>query len=135
MKIHRLYNYAQAHAKICHVLNGLQSPYYQAHEAYDQTHGSYGQAHALEPPVVACNQLNQKSLSSSIGLQPKPYMEWFMVWITLIKGNTVKHMAGTSGWFGVCLPIKTFVRHGLHRKLLEQNAGLMLQKQRMHFVF
>jgi hypothetical protein len=35
----------------------------------------------------------------------------------------------------VCLPIKTAAVHGLHRKSLEQNAELMLQKQRMHFVF
>ena len=62
-------------------------------------------------------------------------MVWFMVWINLTKGNIRKHMAETAGWFGVCLPIKTNAPRGLDRKSLEQNTGLMLQKQRMHFVF
>jgi hypothetical protein len=62
-------------------------------------------------------------------------MVWFMVWSILTKGNGRKHMAGTAGWFGMCLPIKTIAPHGLDRKTLEHNAGLMLQKQWMHFVF
>ena len=62
-------------------------------------------------------------------------MEWFMVWLTLPSDNAPKPLAGSFGWFGVCLPIKTAALHGLHRKSLEQNARVMLQKQRMHFVF
>jgi hypothetical protein len=62
-------------------------------------------------------------------------MEWFMVWITLTKGDAGKRMEEVFGWFGVCLPIKTVATHGPHRKLLEQNSRLMLQKQWMHFVF
>jgi len=63
------------------------------------------------------------------------YMEWFMVWINLTKGNTANHILGGFVWFCVCLPIKTAGLHGLHRKSLEQHAGLMLQTQKMHFVF
>jgi hypothetical protein len=62
-------------------------------------------------------------------------MEWFMVWITLTKHNAANHMATKSGWLGVCLPIKTLGLYGLHRKSLEQNTRLMLQKQWMHFLF
>jgi len=62
-------------------------------------------------------------------------MEWFMVWITSTKGNTAKHMPTRPGWSGVCLPIKTALLHGLHRKSLEQKARLMLQEQWMHFLF
>jgi hypothetical protein len=62
-------------------------------------------------------------------------MVWFMVWKTLTRGNASTHMAATSGWFGVCFPIKTGTLHGLHRKSLEQNTGLMLQKQKKDFVF
>jgi len=62
-------------------------------------------------------------------------MEWFMVWISLTKGATQMLTANGVGWFGVCLPIKTGDPHGFHRKSLEQNARVMLQKQWMHFVF
>jgi hypothetical protein len=62
-------------------------------------------------------------------------MVWFMVWKILTKGNASTHTAATSGWLGVCFPIKTGARHGLHRKSLEQNTGLMLQKQKKDFVF
>jgi hypothetical protein len=62
-------------------------------------------------------------------------MVWFMVWISLTKGNSSRHMAEAFGWFGVCSPIKTTALYGLDRKLLEQDAGLMLQTQWMHFVF
>jgi hypothetical protein len=135
MKMHILFNYAQVHADICCVFKGLQSPYGEAHEPYDQTHGSYGQAHATQPLAFTRKYLNRKSLPAPSGLRPRFYMEWFMVWINLTKGNAGKHIAGSSGWFGVCLPIKTAALHGLHRKSLEQNARLMLQKQKMHFVF
>jgi hypothetical protein len=62
-------------------------------------------------------------------------MEWFMVWITITKGNAGKHLASGFGWSGVCLPIKTPAPHGLDRKVLEQNTRPMLQKQWMHFLF
>jgi len=62
-------------------------------------------------------------------------MEWFMVWIILTKDNPAMRRQKPFGWFGMCLPIKTAELHGLHRKLLEQNAGLMLQKQWMHLLF
>jgi hypothetical protein len=62
-------------------------------------------------------------------------MEWFMVWINLTKGNQAGPLAGNTGWFGVCFPIKISPLHGLDRKSLEQNGGLMLQTQKKHFVF
>jgi hypothetical protein len=66
---------------------------------------------------------------------PSRYMVWFMVWTNLTKSSTGGHLDETAGWFGVCLPIKTGGLRGLHRKSLEHDAGLMLQKQWMHFVF
>jgi hypothetical protein len=62
-------------------------------------------------------------------------MEWFMVWLILTSGAAMPPIAGTSGWFGVCFPIKTIPLCGLDRKSLEQNGPVMLQKQRMDFVF
>ena len=61
-------------------------------------------------------------------------MEWFLVWIILTKRNGIRPFRDGFGWFGVCLPIKTRTLHGVHRKSLEQDGGLMLQKQRALFV-
>lgn len=62
-------------------------------------------------------------------------MVWFMVWIKITSGN--RNQPGTTGfgWFGVCFPINTAGMRVFHRKSLEHTRGLMLQKQRMHFVF
>jgi hypothetical protein len=62
-------------------------------------------------------------------------MEWFNGLDKPTKGTTVTHMARSFGWLGVCSPIKGPPAHGLHRKSLEQNTGLMLQKQKMHFAY
>jgi hypothetical protein len=58
-----------------------------------------------------------------------------MVWILLTKSSITRRIQGWFGWFGVCLPIKIRPLYGLDRKSLEQDAGLMLQKQRKLFVF
>jgi len=135
MKIRSFCDYDQVQNNICHVFNALESPYGEAHGAYDQTHGSYGQAHAQQRPRNAHKHLTYIALPNQHGLHPSFYMEWFMVWIIITKDSTGKHPASTFGWFGMCLPIKTAVPHGLHRKVLEQNAPLMLQKQWMPFLF
>jgi hypothetical protein len=63
MKLNTLFDYAQVHASIWCVLNGLRSPYVEAHRSYDQTHGPYGEAHALRKLVLAGKLLNRNYLT------------------------------------------------------------------------
>jgi hypothetical protein len=79
--------------------------------------------------------MNNKPLADPGALRRMTYMEWSMVWLTLTNGAAMPLTVGTSGWFGVCLPIKTGPLCGLDRKSLEQTGCEMLQKQRMHSVF
>jgi len=135
MKTNTLLDYAQAHANICCVLMRLRFPYGEAHKSYDQTHGPYGETHGLQSLPWQFNYLNPNGLPIIMRFGGGAYMEWFMVWINLTKGNAANGVPDGSGWFGVCLPIKTAALYGFDRKSLEQNACVMLQKQRMHFVF
>jgi hypothetical protein len=134
MKTGTLCNYAQLHAHMWLILNGLRSPYDRAHEPYDQTHGAYDQTHASSAQQIICKLLKNNILQYWGRHWPRLYMEWFMVWITLTKGNRPKHIVAGFGWFRMCLPIKTAPPRVLDRKSLEQNAGLMLQTQWTHFV-
>jgi len=62
-------------------------------------------------------------------------MVWFMVWINLTNLWALQRSAYGFGWLNVCFPIKKRPSHGLDRKFLEQDAGLMLQKQRTSLLF
>ena len=78
-KIIDFLSYAQAHAKISSVLNGLQIPYGKTHGSYDQTHTLYAQAHGRKPGKLFCKLLIKIVLDIRLVIRAVPYMEWFMV--------------------------------------------------------
>jgi hypothetical protein len=132
LKIMPLLAYAQTHERIWCVLIVLQLPYAEPHAPYDQTHEPYAEAHASKTRIFVQKSFNHNLLQSLRRFDRSFYMEWFMVWINLTRANADGHTRLPHGWIGVCLPIKTQMVYGLHRKPLEQNARLMLQKQKRH---
>jgi hypothetical protein len=135
MKMRNLVDYAQTQRNNWLVLIGLQSSYVQAHDLYDQTHTPYAQAHVPRFLGVSRKQLNPRHLISALQNDGACIWNGSMVWLYITVGHVYNPVWSGLGWFGVCLPIKIAAAYGLHRKSLEQDARLMLQKQRIDFVF
>jgi len=99
-------------------------------------HIAFTVKHILTPSSA---QLRSPSFRITYGKPTSTSMRsiWngFMVWLILTEMSQSHTPATRHAWSGMCLPIKILVHCELDRKPLEQDPGLMLQKQKIDHVF